>query len=127
VTNDGNEDATGVVVTDDLDDTLTIDAASYGSVPRRVRATSTPPTTRPLPAGSDTETLQPGESMVVTIDVTTAPDVCGALMNLAHVDWAEDGSGEGLDSGLVTVDVTGCAPDLTIDKTGPVSVPFGVR
>jgi uncharacterized repeat protein (TIGR01451 family) len=126
VTNDGNEDATGVVVTDDLDNTLTIDAATYeiGAASGACDIDAADNSIR-CPQDPDTEILQPGESMVVTIDVTTAPDVCGALMNSAHVDWAEDGSGEGLDSGLVTVDVTGCAPDLTIDKTGPASVPFG--
>lgn len=126
VTNDGNEDATDVVVTDDLDNTLTIDSATYeiGAASGTCDVDATDNSIR-CPQDPDTETLQPGESMVVTVDVTTAPDVCGALMNSAHVDWAEDGSGEGLESDLVTVDVTGCAPDLTIVKTGPSEVGFG--
>jgi len=125
VSNDGNEDATGVVVTDDLDDTLTIDAAAYaidGGSSTACDIDATDNTIR-CPQDPDTETLQPGESMVVTVDVTTASDVCGALINSAHVDWA--GSEVGLDSNLVTVDVTGCAPDLTIEKTGPAEVGFG--
>lgn len=126
VTNDGNEDATDVVVTDDLDNTLTIDSATYeiGAASGTCDVDATDNSIR-CPQDPDTETLQPGESMVVTVDVTTAPDVCGALMNSADVDWAEDGSGEGLESNLVTVDVTGCAADLELHKTGPATAEVG--
>jgi uncharacterized repeat protein (TIGR01451 family)/fimbrial isopeptide formation D2 family protein len=114
VTNSGNADATGVVVSDNLDDTLTVDSASYqidgGSASACAVGTGN---TITCPS-SGSETLAPGSTMEVSVDVTTDANSCGTLMNTAHVDF--DGSRSGLNSQLVEVDVTGCAPKLTITK-----------
>jgi uncharacterized repeat protein (TIGR01451 family)/fimbrial isopeptide formation D2 family protein len=114
VTNAGNADATGVIVTDDLDDTLTVDSAGYridGGTASVCAVGAGNTITCP---SSGSETLAPGSTMSVTVDVTTDDSTCGTLMNTAHVDF--DGSQPGLDSQLVEVDVAGCTADLTITK-----------
>jgi uncharacterized repeat protein (TIGR01451 family) len=114
VTNTGNADATGVVVTDDLDDTLTVDSAAYD-----INGGSS--SSCDLGAGnmircpaSGSETLKPGDVLTVTIGVTTDPSVCGALFNQAHAAFNEDA--KGVDSDLVEVDVVGCSVDVTVTK-----------
>ncbi|HEU4354406.1 MAG TPA: hypothetical protein VFT27_02340, partial [Actinomycetota bacterium] len=116
VTNGGNADATGVVVTDDLANSLTVDSATWEVTGGSSSAcTVGAGNTIRCPAGSGTATIPAGDSMLVVIDVT-APNTCGPLLNTAHVDWNEAPTEAGLDSSQVTVDVTGCAPELTIDK-----------
>jgi uncharacterized repeat protein (TIGR01451 family) len=114
VTNPGNTDATGVIVTDDLDDTLTIDSASYRIDGGSATACdiTVPRVTCP---SSGSETLAPGSTLEVTIDVTTDAQTCKTLLNTGHVGF--DGSRTGLDSNEVGVDVTRCSVDLTVTKS----------
>jgi uncharacterized repeat protein (TIGR01451 family) len=128
VSNVGTAPATGVVISDNLDDTLTVDSATYsinggaaidcGNSAVGAGNTITCP-------DSGSITLGVSDSVVVTLNVTTGDQVCAPLFNTAHVNWAEDQSTKGLDSNLVRVDVTGCQPALQFSKNGPSSVAQG--
>ncbi len=121
VRNQGNAEATGVVVTDDLADSLTGVSATYDVNPG-------------APGGTGACTVDPGNIVTCTVGTlapddgapngldtvrvtiqATAPSACGTITNTAHVSSDQDV--EGADSNEVSVDVTGCAPDLTITKS----------
>jgi uncharacterized repeat protein (TIGR01451 family)/fimbrial isopeptide formation D2 family protein len=114
VTNSGNADATGVVVTDTVDNTLTIGSANYRIDGGSATACDVTGSTVTCPS-SGSATLAPGSTMEVTIGVTTDAETCKTLLNTAHVDL--DGSQTGLDSNEVSVDVSGCSVDVTITKS----------
>jgi uncharacterized repeat protein (TIGR01451 family) len=115
VTNTGDASATGVVITDDLDDSLAVDSATF-SVDGGTATDCT------VGAGNtiscDVGELAAGSSAVATVSVTTSPASCPSVSNVATVSSEELGSE---DSNEVTVDVA-CAPDLTVEKSASASV-----
>ncbi len=129
VHNDGNDQATGVVVTDDLDDSLTGVSASFDVDPGSAGGTGTctvgSGNTISCPIGTlaeDDGAAGGPDEAVVTIQAT-APTTCGTIVNTAHVSSDQDPQGS--DSNRVSVDVTGCVPGLNVSKSGPASVVQG--
>ena len=136
VKNTGNAQATGVVVTDNLADSLTgvtagfdIDPGSAGGTGScTVGAGNTISCAVGTLAANDGSANGPDE-VVVTINAT-APNTCGQLENTASVDSNETSPQSSGDATIVTV--TGCAPTLTITKQalnangGPITtIPLG--
>jgi uncharacterized repeat protein (TIGR01451 family) len=75
------------------------------------------------------ETLEPGESAVLTIDVEILPDApCGDLLNVADVE-ARDEPKENVGSDNVAehADEVRCSASISLDKTGPAAVHAGDR
>ena len=111
VTNTGNADATGVVISDDLDDSLTVDSATV-SVDGGAATDCT------VGAGNtiacDVGTLGATKSAVATIAVTTSAESCDEVVNTSTVDSNEQ---EAENSNQVTVGVV-CAPlgSITVIK-----------
>ncbi len=136
VKNTGNAQATGVVVTDDLADSLTgvtagfdIDPGSAGGTGScTVGAGNTISCAVGTLAANNGSANGPDE-VVVTINAT-APNTCGQLSNTATVDSDQTSPQTSGDATIVTV--TGCAPTLTITKQalnangGPITtIPLG--
>ena len=68
-------------------------------------------------AGYDATTGDGPDAVRVVITVQ-APNTCIQIQNKASVQWAENGTKPPVDSNVATVTVTGCAPGLTLAKTG---------
>jgi len=136
VSNTGNDQATGVTITDTLDASLTSLSAGFDIDPNTVGGTGDcdfSGSTMTCPgSGEGTITLAPSDGnttgaepdvVVVTIHATTST-TCRELSNTAHVTW--DGNENGVTSYPATVvNVIGCAPSLSITKEGPASVGQG--
>jgi uncharacterized repeat protein (TIGR01451 family) len=75
-------------------------------------------------AGYDKTTGDGPDAVIVTITVQ-APSSCVQIQNTAAVQWTENGSEPPVDSNAATVTVTGCAPGLTLHKSGPTTVSVG--
>jgi uncharacterized repeat protein (TIGR01451 family)/fimbrial isopeptide formation D2 family protein len=119
VKNTGNVQATGVVITDDLADSLTGVSAGFdvnpgspgGTGSCTVGAGNTISCAVGILAANDGLANGPDE-VVVTINAT-APNTCGELSNTATVD--SDQTSPQTSNG-VTVTIVGCAPTLSITK-----------
>ncbi len=68
-------------------------------------------------AGHDNLTGDGPDAVKVIITVQ-APNTCVQIDNKAAVQWAENGTKPPVESNTATVTVTGCAPGLTLAKTG---------
>jgi uncharacterized repeat protein (TIGR01451 family)/fimbrial isopeptide formation D2 family protein len=110
----GNADATNVVVTDTLPAGFTFVSASAGCV-------------NDTPSAGQVQctigTIAAGQSASVTI-TATAPTTCGPFTNTVSGTF---GTGSTIPGSPATAsgDVTGCAPGLTINKSGPATVQQG--
>ncbi len=128
VKNIGNAQATGVVVTDDLADSLSGVSASFDVDPGSGSdGTCTVGTGNLVTCSVGTLAANNGsangpDEVVVSINAA-APSTCGELPNTAHVTWTQNQYG--VTSNGVTVTITGCIPSLTITKSGPASVVNG--
>jgi uncharacterized repeat protein (TIGR01451 family) len=128
VKNTGDVPATGVVITDDLANSLNGVSASFdvdpgsagGTGSCTVGAGNTISCAVGTLAANNNSPNGPDE-VVVTINAT-APTTCGELSNTATVD--SDQTSPQTSNG-VTVMITGCAPGLQFSKTGPASVALG--
>ena len=74
--------------------------------------------------GADGTTGDGQDFVVVTIKAT-APNTCGPYSNSATIDW--DGNGTPVSSNTATGNVTGCAPSVSIAKTGASTVAAGAN
>ena len=134
VTNTGNAPATGVVITDDLDNSFTGVSATYNVDPATAGETACTVASGNV-VTCNVGTLAANDSapngndeVVVTIHATT-PNTCGQLSNTATVDSNETSP---VTSGPATVvTVTGCAPPsgpsggIVVVKGGPAQAHVG--
>ncbi len=120
VSNTGNAPtAAGVTVTDTLDSALTNIAASFsknGGASTSCGAPSGQTVTCSLGV------LAAGDSVDVTITATAPSNSCPTITDTAHV---QVGTQMGQNTNTVSTLVTGCAPSLTITKSGPTSIGQG--
>ena len=124
VTNTGNASASGVVVTDDLPDSLTGVSASYNIDPNSeggtgactVGAGNAVTCTIGTLAASDGNTTGAEPDVVVVTINATAPTTCQTLTNTAAVDWNEGGP---ITSNQVSTNVTGCPGPTATATTVP--------
>ena len=118
VENTGDADATGVVISDDLDDSLTVDGATF-SVDAGASTDCTIGTGNSI--SCDVGTLAAGSVATATIDVTTSAESCDEVVNTSTVDSNEQ---EPENSNEVTVGVVCEAapggPDMIIEKSAEV-------
>jgi uncharacterized repeat protein (TIGR01451 family) len=128
VKNTGNAQATGVVVTDDMPDSLTGVSASFDVDPGSAGGTGTCSVGAGNTVTCNVGTLAANDGaangpdeVVVTINATT-PNTCGELSNTATVDSDQTSP---VSSTAAVITVTGCAPGLSITKDGPASVTSG--
>jgi uncharacterized repeat protein (TIGR01451 family) len=132
VTNTGNGQATGVVITDDLPNSLIPQSATFDVDPGTAGGTgtcdiATGDIVHCPGAGQGTITLgasnpnNQSDTVVVTIQVKTG-NTCRVLHNTASVDWAENPSaGTPVSSNRVDVTVTGCS--IAISKVASTVSP----
>jgi uncharacterized repeat protein (TIGR01451 family) len=124
VTNTGDATASPVVITDDLDDSLTGVSATYDIDPGSGQdgtctvgagnTISCPSSGTISLTKSDGDLVAPENDVVaVTITATAPSDSCPTLLNTAS---AQLGTDTPITSNQVTVDVTGCAVDVTVTK-----------
>jgi uncharacterized repeat protein (TIGR01451 family) len=134
VRNQGSGQATGVVVIDDLADSLTGVSASYDVNPGSPGDTGACSVDTGNLVTCQVATLAPDDGAAngpdtIRIQIqATAPDTCGAITNTAHVSSDQDATGS--DSNEVQIDVTGCvtppAPiGIRIVKGGPALAHVG--
>lgn len=130
VTNTGDASASPVLISDDLDDSLTGVSASFDVDPGSAGGTGSctvgAGNTISCPL-SGTITLDQSngtdsDEVVVTITATAPADSCPTLVNTAT---AQIGQGAPVSSNQVIVEVTGCALGLHFSKNGPSSVSQG--
>lgn len=125
-TNDGIAAATGVVVTDDLLDSLTGVSATFDVDPGSAGGTgactvaagnvvSCPVGT--LAATDGNTTGAEPDTAVITITATTTPASCGTRSNIAHVDAALEALADRGDNDSNPVSFTVNCADLRITKT----------
>jgi len=136
VTNTGNASASPVIVTDNLNDSLTVNSATWDKNPPDVGTdgtctvvtsgnTVTCPSTGTITLAASDGAENGDDTLRVVINVTVPENLssCPTLANSAQVRIGE-GTPSTAQSAPVTV--TGCAPNLTITKSGPASVGQGV-
>jgi uncharacterized repeat protein (TIGR01451 family)/fimbrial isopeptide formation D2 family protein len=123
-----NAQATGVVVTDDLDNSFTGVSATYNVDPATAGETAcTVATGNVVTCNVGTLAANNGaangpDEVRVTISATT-PNTCGDLSNTASVD--SDQTDLQTSSPATVITVTGCASNLSITKAGPATVGQG--
>ena len=135
VTNSGNASASPVIVTDNLNDSLTIngsvtwdknppDAGTDGTCAVTSGNTVSCPFTGTINLAASDEADNGDDTLQVVINVTVPENLgsCPALANSAQV---QIGEGTPSTAQSAPVQVTGCAPGLTITKQGPASVGQG--
>ncbi len=132
VTNTGNAQATGVVVTDDLNDSLTGVSATYDMDPpdASTDGTCTVGAGNTITCPAVTLAANDGaaggaDELLVVVSVTAPTGSCPTLTNQAHVASTQDPAG--VNSSQVIVTVTGCAPSVSIAKTGASTVAAGAN
>jgi uncharacterized repeat protein (TIGR01451 family) len=127
VSNTGSRSASPVVVSDDLDDSLTSVSATYDVDPGSgqdgtcdVGAGNTITCAGISLAAGDADVVPPEDDTVsVSITATAPTQSCPTLLNTAS---ARVGSGAPVSSNQVTVMVVGCAVDLGLTKDSDVVV-----
>src|SRR6266511_4585410 len=134
VTNTGNASASPVIVTDDLNDSLTIntatldvntpDANTDGTCTVGVGNTVNCPSTGTITLAASDGAANGNDTLQVVINVTVPANLtsCPTLTNSAQV---RIGTGNPSTAQSAPVTVTGCASNLTITKEGPTTVGQG--
>jgi uncharacterized repeat protein (TIGR01451 family) len=112
--NNGFEAAEGVVVSDDLDDSLVVESTFFDVDTGTAGGTGTCDVAAGNVITCNVGTVGPkngtSDSGFVRIVVTTAADVCGPITNQAMVSATNESEGKDVDnhSAVVSVDVVGC-------------------
>jgi uncharacterized repeat protein (TIGR01451 family) len=127
VSNTGSASASPVIVSDDLDDSLTSVSATYDVNPGSgqdgtcdIGAGNTITCAGISLAASDADVIPPEhDTVAVSITATAPTQSCPTLLNTAN---ARVGSGAPVSSNQVTVMVVGCAVDLGLTKDSDVVV-----
>jgi uncharacterized repeat protein (TIGR01451 family)/fimbrial isopeptide formation D2 family protein len=134
VTNTGNASASPVIVTDDLNDSLTINTATWdvnppdantdGTCTVGVGNTVNCPSTGTITLAASDGAANGNDTLQVVINVTVPANLtsCPTLTNSAQV---RIGTGNPSTAQSAPVTVTGCASNLTITKEGPTTVGQG--
>jgi len=123
VQNSGNADATDVIVTDDLDDSLSNVAGSFDESNCTVG-------TNPLDSNDknfvtcNLGTVGRDTTVVITITGDAPSTICETVENQATV-VALGGEGDAITSNLVTTDVTDCPLGIQVVKGGPAMAHLG--
>lgn len=134
VTNTGNASASPVIVTDDLNDSLTINSTSWdvnppdagtdGTCSVGVGNTVSCPSTGTITLSASDGAPDGSDTLRVIINVTV-PQGLGSCPTLTNSAQVRIGDGTPSSAQSAPVDVTGCAPNLTITKSGPATVANG--
>ncbi|TMK29303.1 MAG: DUF11 domain-containing protein [Actinobacteria bacterium] len=134
VTNTGNASASPVIVTDNLNDSLTINSTSWdvnppdtgtdGTCTTGVGNTVSCPSTGTITLAANDGAANGDDTLRVVINVTVPSNLgsCPTLTNSAQVAI---GTGNPSTAQSAPVTVTGCAANLTITKAGPATVGQG--
>ncbi|HEX9694839.1 MAG TPA: hypothetical protein VGB64_00830 [Actinomycetota bacterium] len=130
-TNDGIAQATGVVITDDLLDSLTGVSATFDVDPNTAGGTGTCSVgagnvvtcaVGTLAASDGNTTGAEPDTVVVTITATTTPASCGVRTNRARIDAAVEAIADRNDNESNQVTFTVRCPELDIVKTADATV-----
>jgi len=135
VINTGNASASPVIVTDNLNDSLTVnstswdvdppDASTDGTCTVAAGNTVSCPDSGTITLAASDGAANGNDTLQVVINVTVPENLtsCPTLTNSAQVRIGIAGSPS--DAQSAPVDVTGCASNLTITKQGPATVGQG--